>query len=399
MQNPNVKYLKTPQGDIAVFSLEHHRLWCRRQTTDGRYTPFCIAEGVSAFALCQYDSYTYLLYPTTDGRLILSASADLMQWEPRPLWQAGDKRWQNTYCFMAPQKDAFHLFYAVSQPQSGNGIIEYSLFQKGQWQAPYQIDHFLPLPGAPFLGRRLGENHLILYYRSHRSTISAREIRLSPFTQGSLTPLIQAGGTCMDFSILEDHQQLHILYLNRNLFRNQVVYRCKQGSTVGRPFVLWESGTLCDHCLIYRQEDKLILFWCANGLPMRCTCENGIAIGPVERCTFPFPLQSLKSELIGAASSDLYAAEAIGDLQNNFHPAIFSENAPIMQQQLYAASAPAQPREEENNELEELRSLLSQRSEEISAVNARWKAQVDALQQKLAAYETPSSEAPETSES
>ena len=39
MQNPNVKYLKTPQGDIAVFSLEHNRLWCRRQTSDGRYTP------------------------------------------------------------------------------------------------------------------------------------------------------------------------------------------------------------------------------------------------------------------------------------------------------------------------------------------------------------------------
>jgi len=80
MQNPNVKYLKTPQGDIAVFSLEHNRLWCRRQTSDGRYTPFCIAEGVSAFSLCQYESYTYLLYPTTDGRLILSASSDLMQW-------------------------------------------------------------------------------------------------------------------------------------------------------------------------------------------------------------------------------------------------------------------------------------------------------------------------------
>lgn len=392
MQNPNVKYLKTPQGDIAVFSLEHNRLWCRRQTSDGRYTPFCIAEGVSAFSLCQYESYTYLLYPTTDGRLILSASSDLMQWEPRPLWQASDKRWQNTYCFMAPQKDAFHLFYGVSQPQSGNHVLEYALFQKGQWQPPYQIDHFLPLPGAPFLGRRLGENHVILYYRSHHSTISAREILLSPFTMGSLSPLIQTGGTCTDFSILEDNQQMHILYLSRNLFRNQVVYRCKQGSAVGRPFVLWESGSACDHCLVYRQQDKIVLFWCANGLPMRCICENGTSIGPVERCTFPFPLQSLKGEFIGA--SDPFAAEAIGDRQNNFHPAIFSENTPSLSQpQLYAASTPAPSpvREEENNELEELRALLSQRSEEISAVNAKWKAQVDALQEKLAAYENAES--------
>lgn len=125
MQNPNVKYLKTPQGDIAVFSLEHNRLWCRRQTADGRYTPFCIAEGVSAFSLCQYESYTYLLYPTTDGRLILSASSDLMQWEPRPLWQAGDKRWQNTYCFMGAPKRCFPSFlwrFPASKRQSHFGI-------------------------------------------------------------------------------------------------------------------------------------------------------------------------------------------------------------------------------------------------------------------------------------
>ena len=106
----------------------------------------------------------------------------------------------------------------------------------------------------------------------------------------------------------------------------------------------------------------------------------------MERCTFPFPLQSLKGEFIGA--SDPFAAEVIGDRQNNFHPAIFSENTPsISQPQLYAASAPSQVREEKNDELEELRSLLSQRSEEISAVNAKWKAQVDALQERLAAYE------------
>ena len=119
---------------------------------------------------------------------------------------------------------------------------------------------------------------------------------------------------------------------------------------------------------------------------MRCICENGTSLGPVERCTFPFPLQSLKGEFIGA--SDPFAAEVIGDRQNNFHPAIFSENTPsISQPQLYAASAPSQVREEKNDELEELRSLLSQRSEEISAVNAKWKAQVDALQERLAAYE------------
>ena len=390
MQNPNVKYLREQNGSFALFSLEHNRIWCRRQTESAWSAPYCIAEGATAFSLCRYEDFTYLLYSTTDGRLQLAASADLLQWEQRPLWQEGQSRWQPTASFfLLPQKDAVHIIYPQLQAQNGSASLLYTYFQKGQWHTPYQIDHFLPWNGTPFLGRRLGENHAILYYRSHRNIISARELLLAPFTIGSLSPLIQTGDTCVDFSILEDEDRLHLLYIVRSLFRTQVIYRYKQTAAISRPQVIWD-GVNCDTCWLYREQNHLILFWTVNGQPMRCVCDNGVSFGPIERYTAPFPMQPMKAELVQAWDSRFTASEYIGDRQNGALPMLFPATASEPVQQLQAASTDttitsdfSSDSTERKDELEELRCLLAQRSEELSAVNARWKAQVDALQQQL----------------
>lgn len=394
MQNPLIKYLKTTEGHMVVFYMEHNRVYCRRQTIEGWHPPLCIAEGVATFSLCAYEGYTYLLYPTTNGRLLLAASMDLEHWQHRPLWQEGDRRWQNTACFMTPQKDALHLIYAQKEMDSAYAVLEYSIFQKGTWQSHYQISPFLPMLGSPFLARRLGENHIILYYRTQRNTICAREVLLSPFTLGSPVPLLQMNGQCIDISILEDAQTIHMLYIVRTLFRTQVVYRYKQSTNVSRPYVVWEGGS-CEHCLLYQEADHLVLFWTVGMQPMRCTCDiaqNGIQnslFGRVEQCRFPFPMQCVKGELICTTEQGYFATEQLGDRQNGYYPVLWEPTQEMEEAELQAASTDLcfakQDIQEagEKEEIEELRALLAQRSEEISTVNAKWKAQVENLEQKL----------------
>lgn len=396
MQNPRMKYLKTAAGYFAVFYMEQNRIFCRRETIEGWQQPKCIVEGAMAFSLCTYEGYTYLLYPTTDGRLLLSASADLLRWDIRTLWNEGGRQWQQDGCFMIPKQDMLHLIYPQKDEVNGSTVLQYAVFQKGQWQMPYRMEGILTLPGTPFLARRLGENHVILYYRSQRNTISARELLLSPFTLGSVVPLIQTNGQCLDFSILEDTQRLHILYVVRTLFGTQVVYRYKEGSTPSRPIVLWE-GNNCDVCLLYRDQGCVTMLWSAGGQPIRCRCENGLP-GKPEKCRFPFPMQCCKGELICVGEND-FGAEIIGDRQNGYLPMRLKEEKkeipPMMEQskdvaELHAASVPYM-REAEQEEVIELRELLAQRSEEITQINAKWKAQVDALQAQIAVYQKQSS--------
>lgn len=403
MQNPLIKYLKTAEGHMAVFYMEHNRVYCRKQSLEGWEPPFCIAEGVATFSLCEYEGYTYILYPTTDGRLLLAASIDLKHWQNRSLWQEGGRRWQNTACFMIPQKDALHLIYAHKEVEHAYAVLEYGMFHKGAWQSHYQIGAFLPMLGSPFLGRRLGENHIILYYRTQRNTICAREILLSPFTLGSSVPLLQMNGQCVDISILEDAQTIHILYIVRNLFRTQVVYRYKNSTNVSRPYVVWEGGN-CEHCLLYQEANHLVLFWTVGLQPMRCTCDmeqnsmQNSFFGRIEKCMFPFPMQCVKGELIDTTANAFFAAEQLGDRQNGYYPVLLEKQSHMEPAEIQAASAESCCVKPDTEEIETLRTLLAQRNEEISAVNAKWSAQVENLEKKLQELEQESQNHTETLE-
>lgn len=401
MQNPYVKYCKTPQA-FALFYMQNNSVYCRTQIADNWCPPYCVAEGVTSFSICYCDTYVYLLYPTTDGRLILSASLDFVQWQERPLWQnTNNQQWQNSSFFIIPQKDTFHVVYAKTKDINGISTLFYTKFQKGQWQSPYQIDQFLPMTGTPFQARRLSENHIILYYRQQRNSIYAREILLQPFTLGSITPLIQTNTPCIDFSILEDQEHLHLLYVVRSLFRTQIIYRYKQVHSISQPIILWEGNT-CENCLLYREHNNLVAFWTANGQPMRCVCQNGHTFGVVEQYTAPFPMQCMKAELVSdTTQNDFFATELFGDRQNHFLPTLFSfaptknqlstaSSDSFTQQQKPASSIPTK----EQDEINELKQLLAQRTEEISAVNAHWQSKVTQLEQQISSLQpkTPTTE-------
>ena len=142
----------------------------------------------------------------------IPAAKDSFIWHPLPILPVGS----TAPCEMAsllptaqgfsllPTKEAFHIIYHLPTEATGVDSLVYSVFRNGQWEKPYQIDRFLPLKQTPFLARRLSDAHIILYYRTGRNVLSAREMLLTPYTIGSVTPLIQTPTPCTDLSIIND---------------------------------------------------------------------------------------------------------------------------------------------------------------------------------------------------
>jgi len=387
MQNPHVKYLKTKNA-FSIFYYEQGSILCRHFMSESWTAPQRIAEKTApVFSLCQHNNKTHLLYSNIDGQLFLASSSDFSQWEHRSMAEELHSS-GNTKFFLLPTEDAFHLIYHQPTETTGIDALLYTCFRKGKWEKPYQIDRFLPIQKTPFFARRLSKEHIILYYRTGRNVLSAREMLLEPYTMGSVTPLIQTPAPCTDISIINDDERIHLLYIVRGMFRTQVVYQYKHTSAISTPRIVWEDNN-CNNCLIYLQDDKVILMWTVNGQPMRCISENGgAAFGPVERYTDPFPAKCIKAELIASFSS----TECYGDHQS-FLPAGYPLSA--------SSAAPKEPRQpipqtdhakaytalqnSHRQQLEELSILLAQRSDEIVAVNARWKSQTEKLEKELTA--------------
>ena len=388
MQNPHVKYLKTKNGSFYLFYYEQGSILCRRYSADGWAAAGRVAERTAPiFSLCQNDNAAHLLYSDIDGQLFMASSGDFIHWEHRPMLEDLQGKNNGKYFFL-PIADTFHLIYHRPTESTGVDALLYTTFQKGKWETPYQIDRFLPMQNTPFLARRLNREHIILYYRTGRNVLSAREMLLEPYTMGSVTPLIQTPVPYSDLSIVNDSEKIHLLYIVRGMFRTQVVYQYKHTSAISTPRIVWEDSN-CDNCLIYLQKNKLILMWTAAGQPMRCVSENGGAsFGAVEKFTDPFPSRCLKAELLGAEENDFNSTECYGDLQNGYLPALF----PLSQPEKEKPAPKPQPdyaraynalQEQNKQQLEEMTALLAQRSDEIAAVNARWKAQTEKLEAEL----------------
>ena len=385
MQNPHVKYLKTKNG-FHLFYYEHGRILCRHYAEEMWSKPEKITESASPFfSLCQYHEKAHLLYSNTDGQLFMASSNDLNQWEHSPI-TADIKSGGNTKFFLLPTEDAFHLIYHQPTESTGVDALVYTVFRNGKWEKPYQIDRFLPMQKTPFLARRLQKNHIILYYRTGRNVLSAREMLLEPYTMGSLTPLIQTPSPISDLSIVNDDEKIHLLYIVRGMFRTQVVYQYKHTSAISTPRIIWEDNG-CDSCMVSLENNKVNLLWTVSGQPMRCISENGgSSFGTSERYTDAFPVKSMKAELIGAETVFYNSTECYGDNQS-FLPAVCpllqpsQLQKPIPQPDLSKAYTAFQ--EYHRKKIEELSALLAQRSDEIAAVNARWKAHTEKLEQEL----------------
>lgn len=389
MQNPHIKYLKTKKGQFAFFYAAHGNIFCRSHSAAGWSEPRqIVTQAAPIFSLCQYEDAIYLLYIAPEGQLSLASSQDLQEWSYRPLMEHSPTA-ERTKFFLLPAENALHMIYHLPTESTGIDSLVYSAYRAGQWEKPYQIDRFMPLGQTPFLARRLSREHIILYYRTGRNIISAREMLLEPYTMGSVTPLIQTPSPCADLSIVNDHEKIHFLYIVRGMFRTQLVYQYKHTAAISTPRILWED-TNCDHCLIWLEGTALHCMWTANGQAFRCISENGGAsFGAVERYTDKFPARCIKGELCGAEDAAWNGTELYGYGDQGFLPAFLPaiNAAPQALQPAAPVPQPAQAyaalQESHKQQMEELSLLLAQRNEEISAVNARWKAQVEKLEQEL----------------
>lgn len=418
MQNPNVKYIKMPNGYFCLFYRENNTLFLRIYTNTDWSAPQILADRTaSAFSICQHGEICYVLYSTMEGTLFITSSKDFVNWDHRPIMGEIPNSSKAKKFFMIPNEDSLHMIYHLPTESTGIDSLVYTSFQNGQWEKPYQIDRFMPFGKTIFLARRLSNEHIILYYRTARNTWSAREMLLSPYAMGSLTPMIQTASNFVDISIVNDTERIHILYIVRGMFRTQVVYQYKQTTAISTPRILWEDVN-CDNCLIFFENGKLLLMWTVNGQPLRCiSANNGTSFGAVERYTGNFPTQCTKGEFLGADNIELNTAETYGDISKGFAPflltstpqvkppvqTLFCEKENPPQSFPFQQGERAQPFAQEpqprskpmqtfvpgmdfhKKQMEELTDLLAQRSDEIASVNARWSAQVSRLEADLAA--------------
>ena len=389
MQVSYVKYVKRQEGEVFLFYYEEGTIYCRVWKNEKWSSKTSVVVGaLENFAVTQTEKELYLLYLTQEKNLVLAKTEDGENWKEKVLMQDGEAFLQTKF-FMVAWKNSFYLIY--HQPVE-NAMVHnlYCVgFENGKWGSLQLIDQCLPMQGNPYISLRIGDGHFMLYYRTQRNVICAREILLSPFTVGSVVPVIQTPNPCTELSLLQDSQKVHQLYIVKGLMRCQVVYQYKQAAAISTPRVIWQDGN-CEKCIIYRTKGRLYLMWSANGYTYRCfSQDNGGHFYPVERMILPMPKGCIKGEFLLPLESDsFFATEAIADPKKGFEMYYFLQQFVKKQEKIVVMEKEKEKEVEKvlerdissenelKNEIEEMRNILEERQEVLIQSNASWKKRV-----------------------
>ncbi|MFI3175181.1 MAG: hypothetical protein R3Y53_08325 [Bacillota bacterium] len=324
MQNANIKYLRTDHGAFYVFYVEGDTLYYYESQANSQQqhaVPFQVVANaiVGVFSLSHFHDTTYVTYYKNDGNLYVATTTNLVDWSHslcllRPQYFGQGK------ITLIPTDTTCYMLYHTPTETVGVDALFYTEYRDGVWQEGIFFERFIANPTLPYLCHRLGETHVILYYRTSKTAWGSRELLLQQGNRGTALPLLQGNSPCSDISILTTHDKIHMLYSLRSMFRTQIIYQYKQQNTMSPPRILWE-GNQCNLCLLFLEGERLTLLWQMNGINLRCISEDGgWSFGSVHRFSEFFPSRCEKGEFVYGTQSMLHAKEIFIDMQRGYVP-------------------------------------------------------------------------------
>lgn len=296
MENPYIKYLQTNDNKYYVFYTENSNLLMYEYKPMHSCPYISVVVGVvGRFNVSHYENTTYITYYKNDGNLYVCTTKNHTEFT-HTLCMIQPPNFGMGKITLIPMESTCYMIYHIQTENNNVDKLVYSEYVDGIWQPNIEIDSFVKNGNNPYHLRRLSDDHIVMYYKTNKNLWCSKELLISSNTQGKRRVLIQPNALCVDMSIVNTSEKIHILYITKTMFRTQVIYQYRHTNAVSPPRIVWE-GNYCQHCLIYLEGDKLVLMWRINQVIMECiSLDEGITFHPVSRYNGVYPAKCDKIE-------------------------------------------------------------------------------------------------------
>jgi hypothetical protein len=292
-------------------------------------------------------------------RVILKNSADTVQ---------------NIIIHPIIQEDGITIIYNQPSEERGSCLYKRRLTDEG-WEAPERIDYNR---GGVFEVQRLGRDHILLFYQTRGTewNLCCREI--TPNKTGALKSIFSTNYHIADTSFLTTQDAIHALFVVKNMFGSQLIYRRNATGEFSAPLVLNEAQRL-ENCLLYIVRGKLyVSFMQAGSLFFCVSCDMGATFDRPRRYLSKFCHHPAKARYVSEepmSGQTLYCQQIYVDKRCPWDAQII----PDMYENFYI-SAPQNDVPDEKSE--DLRRELTRLREQVSAQNKQILSLANMLKQR-----------------
>lgn len=159
-----------------------------------------------------------------------------------------------------------HLFHILQDKKSKNKVLVHQIsLDKNHWMTPKVVDSIADFKGKAFDIQVDHKDNILLFYKNRREEYVFGYRRYSRANGIWSDYFIIENGSLPfeDFSVLQYHDDIHVLYIKKDNFYSRLFYRCKSSSW-RKSITLFENSGI-KHCSIFLLDDHLWIIW---------TCEN-----------------------------------------------------------------------------------------------------------------------------
>lgn len=155
------------------------------------------------------------------------------------------------------------IFNSLIDNSKDNHISIKTLLDGKQWTKSENIDIFSMANNNLFEVQKLNDKDIIIVYEKRDKDI---QLGFKEIIDGKISPFIvfhRTGYQVVDFSFLSFNETTHFIYIVKNLFSSQVIYRRKDKNGISAPIILYE-GQKIRNCSIAFIEGALYCMYIVN---------------------------------------------------------------------------------------------------------------------------------------
>lgn len=260
---------------ICFYHIKDNGIYCKKYENNRWAQDELIIPGASEYYTINMaeSGELYLFCQNEKGDIMLCRN-DGKKWAKKIILKNTSKTIQNiTFNAIITDYGLCLIYNIPSEDGKRYNLTSQSLDNKGKWLEATKIDTIIPFPESIFQLQPIGRNHSIVFYQKKglESDIGYREI--TPSEIGKFNIFHSTNYRLTDHSFMTTNERIHMIYIIKSMFSNQLIYRKKEDKGFSNPIVLWEGPKLTNCCLTI-VKNQLYVTWIYNNQLYYCISED-----------------------------------------------------------------------------------------------------------------------------
>lgn len=223
------------------------------------------------------------------------------------------------------------IFNSSISGNAKNNFLSVKTFLNGkQWTEAENIDIFSVAGNNTYEIQKLNEKDAILVYEKREKEV---QLGFKEIINGKISPFVQihkTGYQLVDFSFLATENEIHFIYILKNLFSSQVIYKRKDRYGVSAPSILYEGQKLRDCSVALINNELYCMYIGGSSLLYNISKDLGNSFSNTLSYKKSIPQDIVKAKFISnTAEKNIILNEVYTDYKNpiniQFIPEIYPD--------------------------------------------------------------------------